>query len=241
MRKLGLISLSFICLLLSACGKKEINQNSKMADNIIETVEYTRDYSEMFTNLESQVENSSMIILAEITDISYQAQDNGMALTYETVVVKECLKGEVKSGDTILVVKDQGCISVKDYINSFKYDEDKEGIKQAYSNLTEDEMENRYIVIKGVNDELASVGDESLYFLEESNFYDDNGSYCRLTGSYGEYKRLPNGEFIETIDKVNEELSQDIEPRTFSNNAEDIEYEYDIPYDELKTKIEGYF
>ncbi len=28
--------------------------------------------------------------------------------------------------------------------------------------------------------------------------------------SYGEYKRLPNGEFIETIDKVNEELSQDI-------------------------------
>ena len=101
-------------------------------------------------------------------------------------------------------------------------------------------MENKYIVIKGVNDELASVGDESLYFLVESNFYDDNGSYCRLTGSYGEYKRLPNGEFIETIDKVNEELSQDIEPRTFSNNAEDIEYEYDIPYDELKTKIEGY-
>ena len=34
------------------------------------------------------------------------------------------------------------------------------------------------------------------------------------------------------------ELSQDITPRTFSNNAEDIEY--DIPYDELKTRIDDY-
>lgn len=240
MKRLGLMPFIIMCFFLCACGKKEVNLNNIIADNIIGTVEYTSDYSEMFTNLEAQVENSSMIVLAEISDISYQAQDNGMILTYETAVVKECLKGDVKSGDTILVVKDQGCISVKDYIISFKSNEDKEELKQAYSNLTEDEMVNRYIVIKGINDELASVGDESLYFLVESNFYDDNGSYCRLTGSYGEYKRLPNGEFIETIDKVNEELSQDITLKTFSNNTEDIEYEYDIPYDELKTRIDDY-
>lgn len=88
------------------------------------------------------------------------------------------------------LVKDQGYVSVKDYIDSLYFREEKKDWRRKYKQYSAEEQKHIYIQQKEKNDIMLEIGQKSIYFLQKSNYYNTDGTYARLNGPEGEYVEI---------------------------------------------------
>ena len=164
-------------------------------DNIVGSQYGTSEYAAAYPDIPALTENSEVIVYGEVVDGYFFSGANGLFRVIEDVEILQVIKGDFQEGDIIKVTKDQGIVSVKDYISSFTNEEAKEAKRQEYAEYSDEELEDIYLQQLCDYDVLSEIGQKGVYFLEESSFYDEEGTYARLTDSEGEYLEIGNNQF----------------------------------------------
>lgn len=225
-----LISIVMYCsLLMAGCsnGKKESLDIRKIkTEDIVSTASGVYDYAETFPSIQELAKNSGVVIYGEIEGIDYIVGDNGLCRTNIEVKILEPLKGDYKTGDKIKVVKDQGIVSVKNYLKSFTSEEAREANREDFKDYSDEELSQVYVQQIEENDIMSEIGQKSVFFLEKSAFYDMEQTYTRLTGPEAEYTEVSDDQFVKT-QIVGSELSQPYKLEMFEKN-QSREYELDI-------------
>lgn len=225
-----LISIIMCCsLLVAGCsnGKKESLDIRKIkTDDIVSTASGAYDYTKTFPSIPELAENSEVVVYGEVASIEYLVGDNGICRANMEVKILEPLKGDYKTGDKIKVVKDQGIVSVKNYLKSFTSEEAREANREDFKDYSDEELSQVYVQQIEENDIMSEIGQKSVFFLEKSAFYDTEQTYTRLTGPEAEYTEVSDDQFVKT-QVVGSELSQPYKLETFEKN-QSREYEIDI-------------
>lgn len=225
-----LISIIMCCsLLVAGCsnGKKENLDIRKIkTDDIVSTASGAYDYTKTFPSIPELAENSEVVVYGEVSSIEYLVGDNGICRANMEVKILEPLKGDYKTGDKIKVVKDQGIVSVKNYLKSFTSEEAREANREDFKDYSDEELSQVYVQQIEENDIMSEIGQKSVFFLEKSAFYDTEQTYTRLTGPEAEYTEVSDDQFVKT-QVVGSELSQPYKLETFEKN-QSREYEIDI-------------
>ena len=224
-----LISIAMCCSLLIAgcCNEKESLDIRKIkTEDIVSTASGVYDYAETFPSIPELAKNSEVVIYGEIEGIDYIVGDNGLCRANMEVKILEPLKGDYDTGDKIKVVKDQGIVSVKDYLKSFTSEEAKKANREDFKDYSDEELSQVYVQQIEENDIMSEIGQKSVFFLEKSAFYDTEQTYTRLTGPEAEYTGISDDRFIQT-ETVGSELSQPYRLEAFEKN-QSREYEIDI-------------
>lgn len=166
--------------------------------NIIDIAYTICDSSITYPDIPSLTENSEQIIYGEVQNIEYIMQPNGCCYTRETIRIIQSIKGAYASENTIFVLKDQGIMSVQQYIDSFQDESEREILIQNFSELYPDTDWNQiYFIAIEINDIMSEIGHKGIYFLEKSAFFDKDGSYCALDGANGEYFEIEENVFTK--------------------------------------------
>ncbi len=225
-----LISIVMCCsLLVAGCsnGKKESLDIRKIkTEDIVSTASGVYDYIKTFPSIPELAENSEVVVYGEVSSIEYLVGDNGICRANMEVKILEPLKGDYKTGDKIKVVKDQGIVSVKNYLKSFTSEEAREANREDFKDYSDEELSQVYVQQIEENDIMSEIGQKSVFFLEKSTFYDTEQTYTRLTGPEAEYTEVSDDQFVKT-QVVGSELSQPYKLETFEKN-QSREYEIDI-------------
>lgn len=225
-----LISIVMCCsLLVAGCsnGKKESLDIRKIkTEDIVSTASGVYDYIKTFPSIPELAENSEVVVYGEVSSIEYLVGDNGICRANMEVKILEPLKGDYKTGDKIKVVKDQGIVSVKNYLKSFTSEEAREANREDFKDYSDEELSRVYVQQIEENDIMSEIGQKSVFFLEKSAFYDTEQTYTRLTGPEAEYTEISDDRFIQT-QTVGSELSQPYRLEAFEKN-QSREYEIDI-------------
>lgn len=188
-------------MFISGCAySKESSLDISKIDkqDIILTLCNQYDYAKTFSGIEELSENSMVVIYGEVIDIQYLVGENGLCRTNMDVKVLQSLKGEYHVGDIIKIVKDQGIVSVNDYIESFVSDEAKELNRRDFEEYSDKQLKELYIQQIAENDIMSEVGQKSVCFLTKSAFYDTEKTFSRLTGAEGEYAEISENQFVQT-------------------------------------------
>ena len=225
-----LISIVMCCsLLVAGCsnGKKESLDIRKIkTEDIVSTASGVYDYIKTFPSIPELAENSEVVVYGEVSSIEYLVGDNGICRANMEVKILEPLKGDYKTGDKIKVVKDQGIVSVKNYLKSFTSEEAREANREDFKDYSDEELSRVYVQQIEENDIMSEIGQKSVFFLEKSAFYDTEQTYTRLTGPEAEYTEISDDRFIQT-QTVGSELSQPYRLEAFEKN-QSREYEIDM-------------
>lgn len=224
-----LISIAMCCsLLIAGCSneKESLDIRKIKTEDIVSTASGVYDYAETFPSIPELAKNSEVVIYGEIEGIDYIVGDNGLCRANMEVKILEPLKGDYDTGDKIKVVKDQGIVSVKDYLKSFTSEEAKKANREDFKDYSDEELSQVYVQQIEENDIMSEIGQKSVFFLEKSAFYDTEQTYTRLTGPEAEYTEISDDRFIQT-QTVGSELSQPYRLEAFEKN-QSREYEIDI-------------
>lgn len=132
--------------------------------------------------------------------------ENGSVSTDETVQVIDNLYGDVNKGEEINIFKMGGYAKIKDYIDSYEEEYREQARNFAgFNNLTEKDIETKYVSFLPQGEVDTDVGDKAVYFLKKRE--DESGLYERIGAYEGEYVELSNGEFkvpgLEEYEEVN--------------------------------------
>lgn len=223
-----LIGIVMCCsLLIAGCedGKKEsLDIHEIKPEDIVSSFHGVYDYAEAFQSIPELAENSEVIVYGEVSNIEYLVGDNGLCRTNMEVKILEPLKGDYNAGDKMKIVKDQGIVSVNDYLKSFTSEEAKEANREDFKDYSDEELNQVYVQQIEENDIMSEIGQKSVLFLEKSVFYDTEQTYTRLTGPEAEYIEISDDRFVQT-QVVGSELSQPYRLETFEK---DQRRDYDI-------------
>lgn len=133
------------------------------------SMEYAFDAS-----MSSLTEHASLIVEGEICNIYYTAVEHN-AWTQMDVRITSCIAGEYAPGDIISVYTLGGYISMKERFSAAE-------IRDFYGNLSEDELENTWLLDLPEGVALPEEGEQYLFFLESSGDYLPDGTYETLLG-----------------------------------------------------------
>lgn len=216
-KKLWIILCMLFVLLLAGCRnsdrreRQNENKNERQESSQTEEDSTSIDPEKIVTKTSGMVERavcypdpaslagaSSQIVYGEIERMEYRASMNGGCRTNLEVRVIESYKGNFQEGDIISVALDQGIITVKDYIDSMQSDALKEDSREDYAKYSDDELDDIYYQEMEYGDIMAETGQRSIYFLDESNYYDTERTYCRVTGPEAAYLEISEDCFVKT-------------------------------------------
>lgn len=213
MNKEKIIVVLIVCMLLPGCvfAGKEIGQakneassakeisDTAEAETIVSTVYTTNDFAVSYPDIPALTEHSEVIVYGEVEQIYYMVEENGYCYTKEEVRILKPIKGGYKEGDLILVSKEQGLISVQEYLDSFPGAAEEE-MSPEISASDFDRADHIYVEKRGRNDIMSPKGQKGIYFLGKSSSYDTDQAYCRLTEEEAEYIEYHENEFVQTAE-----------------------------------------
>lgn len=191
-------------LLVSGCGnsKNAVEQQPDITTVDREKIAYVSygmsEYTTGYSDLASMAEASDLIIYGEIENIDYVMEENGYCVSNLDVNVIQTIKGDVQEGDIVKVSEDQGMVTIQDYLDSYADDGMRDEMRKGYTEYSDDQLDDYYIVKLGQGDIMAEKGQKSIYLLQESAFYDTENTYCRITGAAGSYTEVTEGGFTNT-------------------------------------------
>lgn len=97
-----------------------------------------------------------------------------------------------------------GCANVKEESNDlYSIDKIEKNIdlsniyRERYDKYTDEELNDLYIMEMEQYDIIAEIGNKSIYFLDQSAFYDTEQTYTTLTGPEAEYIEISDNYFME--------------------------------------------
>lgn len=226
MKKIILVAI-MCSIFLMGCAQKEQTKLGEQKigeiseDKIVGTLGGVSDYAVSYPDIPALAEESEVIVYGEVVDVHYILGENGAIYTNEEVKILQPLKGEYKENETIIVGKDQGYATVEAYINSFESEELRELERQDYEQYEESEWDEIYIKQEVMHEVMSEIGQKGVFFLIKSAFYDEDNSYCPLTGPDGEYLEIEENKFAQMKEycMVQEEVALTNE-ETEENNIE---------------------
>lgn len=209
MKKYIIATLIIMTAICAGCEKGESNTEKYTGKpNKTEVAVDAAGMAEMdvsYNTIQELMADADYVVYAEIENYKY-AVESGSVSTNETVRVIDSLYGNIKEGEEISVFKMGGYVKIQDYINSYE-EEFREQVKNSstFENLTEDDIQNKYISFLPEGEVDTDVGDKAVYFLKKRE--DESGLYERIGAYEGEYVELSNGEFkvpgLEEYEEVN--------------------------------------
>lgn len=180
-------------------GQEKIDSATIDLDKVVTTAYEVSERSVSYSTPDSLAEASSEVIYGEIVDMEYLASMNGGCRTNAQVKVIKSFKGDFSEGDIIPIVLDQGIITIKEYINSMQSDALKKDAREDYQQYSDGDLDNIYYMALEYGDVMAEVGQRNVYFLEKSNYYDTENTYCRVTGPEASYIEISEDCFTKTL------------------------------------------
>ena len=162
-----------ICSLLSAgCSEKTASQETETphtpaAEDIVIFGEGNADHKYHFESMEDRLEVSEAVIYGEVTDFTiFPAEGNGVAQTLETVHIIETLYGEA-GGTEIKLLKMGGYVTLADYINAHKTEEERQAYRESegFAELSDEELKTKYISFIPEGYYYPEIGDKGVYCL----------------------------------------------------------------------------
>lgn len=242
--------LMLLCVILSGCGNAKVAQpEQKMRfenltkENVAMQYGAEPEWDEFYNSFYEQKEGSDIIILGTVED--YTCFAGGIEIATDiSLQVDEVLKGNIETGENIIVRKRGGAVTVEEYLKSM---EDAgitywnaEDLKAEYS---EEERRENYVQISFCDLDPV-IGQKSLYFLKKDAEQD---IYYRLCDGFGQYVETSPGEYVNAYEIASEKRDEN-EPMLFSlgeqiGNESDAEPEEMIKIynmDEIKDEMETY-
>ena len=220
------ILLLIICsICLTGCGS--IRRVKINADEITEDTfvfydnEMFYEYMYSYPDIGALAGDSEEIIYGETTKLRYYMDWFGMCHTKADIKVLRSFKGDLKEGKIMKLVKDQGYVSVKDYIDSLYFREEKKDWRRKYKQYSAEEQKHIYIQQKEKNDIMLEIGQKSIYFLQKSTYYNTDGTYARLNGPEGEYVEIGGDHFMQAAAFTDYWNDTEIQENAHLRGAED--------------------
>lgn len=163
------------------------------------------DVETSYGSIQDMMSEAECVVYAEVKKLEYTVED-GSVSTDETVQVIDNLYGDVNKGEEINIFKMGGYAKIKDYIDSYEEEYREQARNFAgFNNLTEKDIETKYVSFLPQGEVDTDVGDKAVYFLKKRE--DESELYERIGAYEGEYVELSNGEFkvpgLEEYEEVN--------------------------------------
>lgn len=190
-----------LCALLSGCSDGKVYDETQKEidpDRIISMMNPAPSYTRAYGDFAAMAEESSVIVYGEIMGVDHYMNGKGLCATKIDVEIMQPLKGEFNEGDMIQIVEDQGMVTIQDYLDSYTDDGMRDEMRKGYTEYSDDQLDDYYIVKLGQGDIMAEKGQKSIYLLQKSAFYDTENTYCRITGAAGSYTEVTEGGFTNT-------------------------------------------
>lgn len=175
--------------------KEKIDHNNIDEEKIVERIYGLQEYDVVFPNISLLAENSEVIVYGEVMEIEYVPGENGLCRTMERIKILQAIKGNYSEGEIIKVAKDQGILSVKEYLDTYKNADIRESYRSRFADYSDEELNDLYVEQIYGNDVMSEVGQRGVYFLIKSAFFEKEGTYARLTGPEGEYLEMNENQF----------------------------------------------
>lgn len=203
------ILMGLCCLMIMGCGNKEeasLDINKIDSEDIVSSFCGVSEYAVGYSNISELSQNSEVIIYGEIKNIEYLVGLNGLCRANMDVEILKTVKGEFQEGDRIKIVKDQGIVTISDYLESYESEEAKAANREDYAQYTDEELDELYILQIEQDDIMSEIGQKSIFFLEESTFYETEQTYTRLSGPEAEYIEIADDQFMK-VQNIASDLS----------------------------------
>lgn len=143
------ILMGLCCLMIMGCGNKEeasLDINKIDSEDIVSSFCDVSEYAVGYSNISELSQNSEVIIYGEIKNIEYLVGLNGLCRANMDVEILKTVKGEFQEGDRIKIVKDQGIVTISDYLESYESEEAKAANREDYAQYTDEELDELYIL-----------------------------------------------------------------------------------------------
>lgn len=154
------------------------------------------EYDASYPDIASLVKDSDVIVYGKAEGIRYYIDWYGMCHTKADITVLRSFKGNYKEGKQIKIVKDQGYVSVKDYMDPLWSKEEKKSYRRIYEQYSDEELEHIYLQQTEKDDIMLETNQRSVYFLQKSADYNTDRTYTRINGPEGEYMEIEDDCFV---------------------------------------------
>lgn len=207
--KKRMIAILIMAALCTGCGQKENSAESYNEkpdkDEVAVNAAEMWDVETSYGSIQDLMSEAECVVYAEVKKLEYTVED-GSVSTDETVQVIDNLYGDVNKGEEINIFKMGGYAKIKDYIDSYEEEYREQARNFAgFNNLTEKDIETKYVSFLPQGEVDTDVGDKAVYFLKKRE--DESELYERIGAYEGEYVELSNGEFkvpgLEEYEEVN--------------------------------------
>lgn len=237
MKKFVVLLMTGILVVGMGCGKEEAGGMEELhgkpaKEDVLMGAAGAAEMDVSYGTIESLMQDAELVVYAEAKDFKYVVE-NGSVSTDETIQVLECLYGDVEEGEEITIFKMGGYAKLQEYFDSYE-EEFREQVRNsmAFANLTDEEVETKYISFFPDGEVDTDVGSKSVYFLRKSDV--GEGMYERVGAYEGEYVELSNGDYkipgMETYDELENAITADTEDMQGLENCM-------ISWDEIKEQM----
>lgn len=230
-----LLLLCSICL--TGCRgerKLKINAEEITKDTIAScNDEVFYEYMNSYPDIASLARDSDAIVYGKTEGIRYYIDWNGICHTKADIKILQSFQGNYKEGTQIKIVKDQGYVSVKDYMDALRSKEEKKSCRRIYEHYSDEALEHIYMQQTEKDDIMLETNQKSVYFLQRSAYYNTDGTYARINGPEGEYIEIDDDCFINVKTFCDYQNSAEMQENT---DFEDTECEL-FTLDEIASQI----
>lgn len=172
------------------------------------------DTTSTYGSIDALMADADAVVYAEAATYSYSV-NNGSVSTVICARVLDSLYGDLQTGDEFYVTRMGGYVSLKDYFASYEEQyRDQVRNSTAFADLSDEDIETKYISFFPEGEVDTQSGDRSVFFLyEDENAPDNSPSYYRVGTYEGEYVELSTGDFkvpgFETYEEVDNAVLSD--------------------------------
>lgn len=197
-RKGAILLLCSLCLTgCSGARRLKINTEEITKDTTVSCNDQViYEYMASYPDIASLVKDSDVIVYGKTEGIRYYIDWYGMCHTKADITILRSFKGNYKEGTQIEIVKDQGYVSVKDYMNPLWSKEEKKSYRRIYEQYSDEEIEHIYLQQTEKDDIMLETNRKSVYFLQKSAYYNTDRTYTRINGPEGEYMEIEDDCFV---------------------------------------------
>lgn len=218
------------------CGQKQESSDltkRPSEEDVIIGAAGTAETAVSYGSIDNLLAEAEVVVYGEAKSYTYSVED-GSVSTIETVEVLDCLYGDMEQGDEISVFKMGGYARLKDYFDSYE-EQFRDQVRNSipFADLSDEEIEGKYIFFQPTGDVNTDVGNKSVFFLKKSDTQED--IYNRIGSYEGEYVELSNGDFKVPGSETYEEIENAVVSDTV--NTEGLEACI-ISWDEIIRQIE---
>ncbi|MDO4415287.1 MAG: hypothetical protein Q4C20_09420 [Erysipelotrichaceae bacterium] len=237
-----IINILCICSILSAgCAGQTASPQTgtpqtPAKEEIVITANGAASDMDYLGSAEDLLKASEAAVYGEVTDfIIFPAERSGVATTLQTIRIIDTLYGEAGDGTEIKLLMMGGYVTLSDYINAHKTEEERQAYRESegFAELSDEELKTKYISFTPEGYYYPEIGDKGVYFLkpvpevEESVPWEKTDHVYWAAGNWqGIYREKSDGVFV-----IPNNSSSSYDPdRTYPGNT--------ITYDELKAEIQ---